>query len=137
MYIIYLAAVVSRVLTKASSCRLLLRCPLPDHVPPVFVQVDRSVLVCDASILVSTASHLFCACLVSVQVSAYIIAGSTQELDTCHFRRMAKLLLKRSRCMAYAAQHSMILRCINLFVMVLFLEVVVSIQVYAACYLFI
>ena len=57
------------------------------------------------SILVCAAASLFCACLVSVQVSApYVIAGSTQELYTCLFRQMARLLLKISRCLAYAAQ---------------------------------
>ena len=58
------------------------------------------------SILVCAAARLFCACLVSVQVSApYVIAGSTQELYTsCLFRQMARLLLKMSRCLAYAAQ---------------------------------
>ena len=36
------------------------------------------------SILVCAAASLFCACLVSVQVSApYVIAGSTEELHTC------------------------------------------------------
>ena len=67
------------------------------------------------SILVSATASLFCACLVSVQVSApYAIAGSTQELYTCLFRQMARLLLKISRCLAYAAQPAMILRCISL-----------------------
>ena len=67
------------------------------------------------SILVCAAASLFCACLVSVQVSApyYVIAGSTQELYTCLFRQMARLLLKMSRCLAYAAQPAMILRCIS------------------------
>ena len=67
------------------------------------------------SILVCAAASLFCASLVSVQVSApYVIAGSTQELYTCLFRQMARLLLKISRCLAYAAQPAMILRCISL-----------------------
>ena len=67
------------------------------------------------SILVCAAASLFCACLVSVQVSApYVIAGSTQELYTCLFRQMARLLLKITRCLAYAAQPAMILRCISL-----------------------
>ena len=64
------------------------------------------------SILVCAAASLFCACLVSVQVSApYVIAGSRQDLYTCLFRHMARLLLKMSRCLAYAAQPAMILRC--------------------------
>ncbi len=67
------------------------------------------------SILVCAAASLFCANLVSVQVSApYVIAGSTQELDTCLFRQMARLLLKISRWLAYAAQPAMTLRCISL-----------------------
>ena len=67
------------------------------------------------SILVCAAASLFCACLVSVQVSApYVIAGITQELYTCLFRQMARLLLKISRCLAYAAQAVMILRCTSL-----------------------
>ena len=67
------------------------------------------------SILVCAAASLFYACLVSVQVSApYVIAGSTQELYTCLFRQMARLLLKMSRCLAYAAQPAMILICISL-----------------------
>ena len=54
-------------------------CPLPDP------DVGLSILVCDVehsillSILVCAAASLFCAYLVSVQVSAlYVIAGSTQ-----------------------------------------------------------
>ena len=52
------------------------------------------------SILVSVAASLFCACLVSVQISApHVIASRTQELYTkyCHFRQMARLLLNISR----------------------------------------
>ena len=53
------------------------------------------------SILLCSATSLFCACFVSVQFSApYVIAGSTQELYTCLFRQMARLLLKISRCLA-------------------------------------
>ena len=67
------------------------------------------------SILVCALACLFCACLVSVQISApYVIAGSTQELYTCLFRQIARLLLQMSRCLAYAAQPAMILRCIYL-----------------------
>ena len=67
------------------------------------------------SILVCAAASLFCACLVSVPVSApYVIAGSTQELYICLFRHMAGLILKISRCLAYAAKPAMILRCISL-----------------------
>ena len=88
-------------------------CPLPDP------DVGLSIFVCDVEHtsfhFVCAAASLFCACLVSVQVSApYVIAGSTQELYTCLFRQMARLLLKMSRCLAYAAQPAMILRCISL-----------------------
>ncbi len=68
------------------------------------------------SILVYAAANLLCACLVSVQVSApYVIAGSSQELYTCLVRQMARLLLTISRCLTYAAQPAVILRCISLF----------------------
>ena len=89
------------------------RLPDPDVGPSIFVcDVELLLLL---SILVCAVASLFCACLVSVQVSApYGIAGSTQELYTCPFRQMARLLLKISRCLAYAAQTAMILRCISL-----------------------
>ena len=78
----------------------------------LYLYVMLSILL---SILVCAAESLFCACLVSVLVSApYVIAGSTQELYTCLFRQMARFLLKISRCLAYAAQPAMILRCISL-----------------------
>ena len=67
------------------------------------------------SILVCASASLFCACLVSVQVSAPHVIAGPQELYTCLFRQMARLLLKMSRCLAYAAQPAMILRCISLF----------------------
>ena len=86
-------------------------CPLPDP------GVGLSIFVCDVEHtsfhLVCAAASLFCACLVSLQVSApYVIAGSTQELYTCLFRQMAWLLLKKSQCLA--AQPARILRCIYL-----------------------
>ena len=88
-------------------------CPLPD--PDVVLLSLYAMLSILLSILVCAAASLFCACLVSVQISApYVIAGSTQELYTCLFRQMARLLLKISRCLAYAAQPAMILRCIYL-----------------------
>ena len=89
-------------------------CLLPDP------DVGPSIFVCDVEHtsfhLVCAAASLFCACLVSVHVSApyYVIAGSTQELYTCLFRQIARLLLKISRCLAYAAQPAMILCCISL-----------------------
>ena len=79
----------------------------------LYLYVMLSILL---SILVCATASLLCACLVNVQVSApyYVIAGSTQQLYTCLFRQMARLLLKMSRCLAYAAQPAMILRCIPL-----------------------
>ena len=121
---------VTRVVHRSSLRRLI--CPAQDHfifltlliISMTFVfsltqmlvflslYVMLSILL---SILVCAAASLFCACLVSVQVSApYVIAGSTQELYTCLFRQMARLLLKISRCLAYAAQLAMIIRCISL-----------------------
>ena len=88
-------------------------CPLPD--PDVGTSVFYVMLSIILSILVCAAACLCCACLVSVQVSApYVIAGSTQELYTCILNQMARLLLKASRCLMYASQPAMILRCISL-----------------------
>ena len=76
--------------------------PLTQMLVFLSLYVMLSILL---SILACAATSLFCACLVSVQVSApYVMAGSTQELYTCLFRQMARLLLKMSRCLAYAAQ---------------------------------
>ena len=88
------------------------------------------------SILVCAAASLFCACVVSVQVSTpYATAGSTHELYTCFFRQMERLLLKVSRCLAYAAQPAMILRCIFLS-WFFYLEAVVLSQVHVALDIF-
>ena len=78
----------------------------------LYLYVMLSILL---AMLVCAAASLFCACLVSVQVSEpYVIAGTTQELHICLFRQMARLLLKISQCLVYAAQPAMILRCISL-----------------------
>ena len=88
-------------------------CPLPDP------DVGLSIFVCDVE---HTSFHfvmcgrkfvlcLFGQCPVS---EPYVIAGSTQELYTCLFRQMARLLLKMSRCLAYTPQPAMIHRCISL-----------------------
>ena len=51
--------------------------------------VMLSILI---SILVCAGASLFCACLVSVQVSApFVIPGSKQELYTCLFRQNGKV----------------------------------------------
>ena len=98
----------------------------------LYLYVMLSILL---SILLCVAASLFCACLVSVQVSApYVIAGSTHELYTCLFRQRARLLLKISRCLAYAAQPAMIRRCISLYC--LFLEAVVLSQEHVALDIF-
>ena len=97
------------------------------------VYVILSILL---SILVCAAAILFCACLVSVQVSApYVIAGSTHELYTCLFRQMARLLLKRSRVYSVSrpACHA---SSLYLFVLVLFLEAVVLSHVHVALDIF-
>ena len=86
------------------------------------------------SILVCAAASLFCDCLVSLQVSAPYgvpVAGSTLDLLGLQLSLQidGRLLLKRSRCLEYAIQCALILRCIS-FVLVLFLAVVVLPQVY-------
>ena len=83
------------------------------------------------SILVCAAASLFCACLVSVHVSApYVTAGSTHELYTCLYRQMARLLLNISGVsVCRPACHD---SSVYLFVLVLFLEAVVLSQVYVA-----
>ena len=122
--------VVTREVHRLSLRRLI--CPAQDHfifltvciismtfvlsltqmLAPLSVFVMLSIRL---SILFCAAASLFCDSLVSVQVSApYVISGSTQELYTCLFRQMARLLLKISRCLAYAAQPAMILRSISL-----------------------
>ena len=130
LFLSYGLQVVTREVHRSSLRRLI--CPAQDHfifltvwiISVTFVLSLTQMLVFLSlyvmlsillSILVCAAASLFCACLVSVQVYApYVIAGSTQELYTCLFRQMARLLLKISRCLAYAAQPAMILRCISL-----------------------
>ena len=101
-------------------------CPFPDP------DVGPSIFVCDVehtSFHFGMCGHKFVQCLVwsvsrckfvqclvwSVYRSLHhVIAGSSQELYSCLFRQMARLLLKISRCLAYAAQPAMILHCISL-----------------------
>ena len=88
-------------------------CPLPDP------DVGISVFVCDVE---HTSFHFclcgrkFVLCLFGQCPCLCTICHSWQhtELYTCLFRQMARLLLKISRCLAYAAQPAMILRCISL-----------------------
>ena len=117
--------VVTREVHRSSLRRLM--CPARDHFYPIadYIYIYYFCLLSDPvlvflslyvmlsillSILVCAVASLFCACLVSVQVSApYVIAGRTHELYTCFFRQMSMLLLKISRCFVYAAQLAMIL----------------------------
>ena len=130
LFLSYGLQLVTREVHRSSLRRLI--CPAQDHfifltvliISMTFVLSLTQMLVFLSlyvmlsillSIFVCAAASVFCACLVSVHVSApYVIAGSTQELYTCLFRQMARLLLKISRCLAYAAQPAMILRCISL-----------------------
>ena len=133
IFLSYGLQVVTREVHRSSLRRLI--CPAQDHfivlavliIPMTFVlsltqmlgfltlYVMLSILL---SILVCAAASLFCACLVSVQVSApfhnWHRWQHTQELYTCLFREMARLLLKISRGLSYAAQPAMILRFISL-----------------------
>ena len=68
-------------------------CLLPD--PDVVLSIRECDVEHTSFHLVCAPASLFCACLVSGQVSTpYVIAGSTHELYTCLFRQMARLLLK-------------------------------------------
>ena len=130
IFMSYVLQVVTREVHRSSLRRLI--CPAQDHFIFLTVEIISMSFVLSLiqmlvllslyvllsillSILVCAAASLFCVCSVSVQVSApYVIAGSTQEFYTCLFRQMARLLLKISRCLAYAAQPAMILRVISL-----------------------
>ena len=88
-------------------------CPLADP------DVGPSIFVCDIE---HTSFHFglcgckFVLCLFGQCPGLCIICHSWQHTGvyTCLFRQMARLLLKISRCLAYAAQPAMILRCISL-----------------------
>ena len=88
-------------------------CPLPDP------DVGPSIFVCDVE---NTSFHFglcgrkFVLCLFGRCPGLCTICHSWQHTGvvTCLFRQMARLLLKISRCLAYAAQPAMILRCISL-----------------------
>ena len=92
-------------------------CPLPDP------DVGLSIFVCDVehtSFHFGLCGRKFILCLFGQCPGLCTIChswqrfGSTQELYPCIFRQMSRLLLKMSRCLAYAAQPAMILRCISL-----------------------
>ena len=121
LFLSYGFQVVTREIHRSSLRRLI--CPAQDHFSCLKVLIISMLVFLSLyvmlsillSILVCVAASLFCAYLVSVQVSApCVIAGSTLELYTCLFRQMTRLLLTISRCLAYAAQPVMILRCISL-----------------------
>ena len=85
------------------------------------------------SILVCAAASLFCACLVSVQVSApYIIAGSTQELYICLFRQIYGMVAFENIPVFDVCRPACHDSSLYLFVLVLFLEAVVLSQVHVA-----
>ena len=73
--------------------------------------------------VVCAAASLFCACLVSLQVSAPygIPVAGVIGLQLSFQIDGSRLLLKRSRCLEYAVQSALILRSIS-FVLVLLLE---------------
>ena len=89
-------------------------CPLPDP------DVGPSTFVCGVehiSFHFGLCGRKFVLCLFGQcpgLCTIWLTAGITQELYTCLFRQMARLLLKISRCLAYAAQPAMIRRCISL-----------------------
>ena len=100
-------------------------CPLPNP------DVGPSIFVCDVehtSFHFGLCGRKFVLCLFGQCPD--VIAGSTQELYTCLFRQMARLLLKISRCLAYAAHAACHDSSLYLFVLVLFLEAVVLSQVH-------
>ena len=71
----------------------------------VMLSILFSILVCVCSVLVWSVSRSLHNC---------VIAISTQELYVCLFGQVTRLLLKISRCLTYATQPAMILRCISL-----------------------
>ena len=111
LFLSYGLQVVTREVHRSSLRRLI--CPAHDHFifsltvlimsMPFVLSLTLMLVFLSLYVMLSILlSILFCACLVSVQVSApYVIAGSTQELYTCLFRQMARLLLKISRCWVF------------------------------------
>ena len=95
-------------------------CPLPnpDVGPSIFVcDVEHTSFhfgVCGRKFVLCLFGQCPGLCTICQTYGGSVIAGSTQEFYTCLFRQMARLLLKISRCLAYAAQPAMILRCISL-----------------------
>ena len=79
-------------------------CPLPDP------DVGLSIFVCDVehtSFHFGLCGRKFVLCLFGQCPGLCTICHSWQhtvQLYTCLFRQMARLLLKMSRCLAYAAQ---------------------------------
>ena len=151
LFLSYGLQVVTREVHRSSLRRLI--CPAQDHFIFLTVLIISMTVVLSLTqrlvflslyvmlsillaIFVCAAASLFCACLVSVQVSApYVIAGSTQELYTCLFRQMARLLVEGVPVFGVCrpACHD---SSLYLFVLVLFLEDVVLSQVHVALYIF-
>ena len=112
IFLSYGLQVVTREVHRSSLRRLI--CPSHDHLffshiadyvydvcPPSDPDVGPSVLACDVertSFHFGMCGRKFVLCLFGVLVSApcYVIAGNT-ELNTCLFRQMGRLCLKRSR----------------------------------------
>ena len=128
LFLSYCLQVVTREVHLSSLRRLV--CPAQDHFIVLTVLIIYMTFVLSLaqmlvflslyvmlsmllSILVCAAASLFCACLVSVQVSAPL-CHIWQHTGVVIFRQMTRLLLKMSRCLEYAAQPAMILRCISL-----------------------
>ena len=85
------------------------RCPLPDP------DVGLSILACHAehtSFHFGLCGRKFVLCLFGqCPVHHYVIAGSIQELYTCLFKQMARLLLKISRSHYGYKLYCYIFRC--------------------------
>ena len=88
-------------------------CLLPDP------DVGLYIFVCDVehtSFHFGLCGRKFVLCLFGQCPGLCTICHSLQHTGVVHLslRQMARLLLKMSRCLAYAAQPAMILRCISL-----------------------
>ena len=98
-------------------------CPLPDP------DVGPSVFVFDVE---HTSFHFglcghkffFAVLVLSVSRSLHHRRHSWQHTGVVHMYLQARLRLKRSRCLAYAIQLAMVLRCTSLSCMVIFHETV-------------
>ena len=129
-FLSYGLQVMTREVHRLSLRRLI--CPAQDHFSFLSVHyiyefcpltdpgVGPSILLCDVehtSFHFGLCGRKFVLCLFGQCPGLCTICHGWQHtgvVDTCHFGQMAWLLLKISRCLAYAAQPAMILRCISL-----------------------